>query len=301
MSQHPQSTRWCFTLNNYTQDDEARFAEYGGSLQRYGIRYLIYGREVGNSGTRHLQGFAIFDSRLRLGSVRSLFGERGHYECARAPSDIASNYCRKDGDFVEYGTLPDRRRSAPSVTDFCDWVKETKAVNERDIAIKFPSLYLRYGERLLRLSGHLLEPPILEENPLNEWQTWLHEKLIREADDRTVDFYVDVEGGKGKSFFCRWMLSKYPDMVQVLGGGKRDDIAHAVDVSKRVFLFNLPRGGIEFLQYAVLEQLKDRVIFSPKYASVTKVLKYISHVVVFCNEEPDMFKMTNDRYVINNL
>lgn len=296
-----QSTRWCFTINNPSEEDEARLAEYGDSLQRHGLRYLVYGREVADSGTRHLQGFFISDSRLRLGSVRQLFGQRGHYECARATSDRAADYCRKDGDFSEFGSIPNRARAAPSVTDFCNWVKEIGNVNERDVAIKFPNLYLRYGDRLLRLTEHLLEPPVLEENPLNEWQNWLHEKLIREADDRTVDFYIDKEGGKGKSFFCRWMLSKYPDRVQVLSGGKRDDLAHAIDVSKRVFLFNLPRGGIEYLQYTILEQLKDRVVFSPKYASSTKILKYVAHVVVFCNEEVDMTKMTADRYVINNL
>lgn len=296
-----QSTRWCFTINNPTPEDHANLNELGSGLQRNGLRYLIYGREVGDSGTPHLQGFFISDSRLRLRSVRHLFGERGHYECARASSDRAADYCRKDHDFTEFGSIPDKRRSAPSVTDFCDWVKETPDVNERDIAVKFPNLWLRYGDRLLKLMEHLIEPPVLEENPLNEWQKWLHDKLIVEAEDRTIDFYVDKEGGKGKSYFCRWMLSKYPERVQVLSGGKRDDLACAVDISKRIFLFNLPRGGIEYLQYTILEQLKDRIVFSPKFHSTTKVLKYVVHVVVFCNEDPDLTKMTSDRYVINNL
>ena len=142
---------------------------------------------------------------------------------------------------------------------------------------------------------------MIEENPLNEWQEFLKNRLLCEADDRSVEFYVDAEGGKGKSFFCRWMLSKYPEYVQVLSGGKRDDLAHAIDTSKRIFLFNLPRGGIEFIQYTILEQLKDRVIFSPKYCSSTKILNYFCHVVVFCNEQPDMDKMSADRYKINNI
>lgn len=296
-----QSTRWCFTLNNPTPEENAHLDELGSGLQRYGLRYLIIGREVGNSGTPHLQGFFISDSRLRLRSVRSLFGERGHYECARATSDRAADYCRKDNDFSEYGSLPSRNRSAPSVSDFCDWVRGSVDLSEREIANKFPNLFLRYGDRLMKLADHISEFNVLEEKPLNEWQEWLHQRLIREADDRTVDFYVDEEGGKGKSFFCRWMLSKYPDRVQVLSGGKRDDLAHAIDTTKRIFLFNLPRGGIEYLQYTILEQLKDRIVFSPKYSSSTKVLKYVVHVVVFCNEEVDMTKMTIDRYNINKL
>nr|QKN88869.1 MAG: replication-associated protein [Cressdnaviricota sp.] len=296
-----QSTRWCFTLNNPTDAEHAYFNELSSSIHSHGIRYLVYGREVGDGGTPHLQGFVIFDRRLRLGSVRDLLGNRGHYECARAASDSASNYCKKDGDFTESGTLPDKRRSAPSVADFCQWVRGTGNVSEREIANKFPGLFLRYGDRLMKLKEHILDPPVLEENVLNDWQTELHETLTKEADDRTIDFYIDIEGGKGKSFFCRWMVSKYPDMVQILSGGKRDDLAHAIDVTKRIFLFNLPRGGIEFMQYSILEQLKDRVVFSPKYSSSTKILKYVAHVVVFCNEHPDETKMSVDRYKLNVL
>jgi hypothetical protein len=74
-----------------------------------------------------------------------------------------------------------------------------------------------------------------------------------------------------------------------------------VDESKRIFLFNIPRGQMEYLQYSVMEQLKDRMVFSPKYQSSTKLLRFVPHVVVFCNEAPDMEKMTADRYILKEL
>nr|AUF34970.1 putative replication-associated protein [uncultured virus] len=92
------------------------------------------------------------------------------------------------------------------------------------------------------------------------------------------------------------MLTQFPDKVQILSGGKRDDIAHAIDPSKQIFLFNVPRGGMEYLQYTILEQIKDRMVFSPKYNSQTKILRNRAHVVVFSNEMPDIEKMTHDRY-----
>jgi len=292
-----QSTRWCFTINNPTDVDTGRIAELEGSLERSGIAYLVYGREVGEGGTPHLQGFVIFSNRRRLRAVREIFGPRGHYECTRATSDQAADYCKKDGDFVEFGTLPGRRTRVPSVSDFRDWILGNVNASERDIAQQFPGLYLRYGSRLLALASHLVPTVELVEWPLNEWQNTLHDRIVREADDRTVEFFVDLEGGKGKSYFCRYMYTKYADKVQVLSSGKRDDIAHAIDVTKRIFLFNLPRGGMEFLQYSILEQLKDRMVFSPKYASQTKILLYQPHVIVFCNERPDMTKMSADRYI----
>jgi len=52
------------------------------------------------------------------------------------------------------------------------------------------------------------------------------------------------------------------------------------------------------LQYGVLEQLKNRMVFSPKYNSCHKIIRRISHVIVFINEEPDMNALTGDRYKI---
>jgi len=299
-----QSRKWCFTINNYGENDTQRFHDLGRDLAGNGIKYLVVGRERAGTGTPHLQGYVVFNTNQRLGRIKSLLGERGHYETSRGTPLEASEYCKKDGDFDEFGELPRRvgRPPQPSVADFCDWVRATAPleVTQRAIAINFPSLWLRYGERLLSLSLHLLGYPELETRPLRGWQSDLEEALNEEPDDRSIRFYVDEEGGKGKSYFIRYFFTK-SEKCQMLGVGKRDDIAHVVDVSKSIFLFNVPRGGMEYLQYTILEQLKDRCVFSPKYNSVMKVLNSKCHVVVFCNEAPDMTKMSEDRYIVINL
>lgn len=120
------------------------------------------------------------------------------------------------------------------------------------------------------------------------------------TDNRAIVFYVDEEGGHGKSWFQRVFISMYEDRVQLLSSGKRDDIAFAVDEHKDIFLFNIARGQMEYLNYSVLEMLKDRMVFSSKYNSQMKILTRVPHVIVFCNEEPDYNKMTNDRFVIRS-
>lgn len=302
-----QSTRWVFTINNPTEEDFQRLTVLCEDVGNNGIVYLVYGREVGEHGTPHLQGFVIFSTRKRLGGVRDVLGQRGHYECCRGTNDQAADYCKKDGDFVEAGTIPRTgRERQPTVADFSVWVRQYHELNfvppsEREIAANFPGLFLRYGTRMLVLVHHILPHIGLVDTPLNDWQLELYNEITGEADDRKVKFIIDHEGGKGKSYFCRYMLTNKADITQVLSVGKRDDLAHAIDVSKRVFLFNMPRGGMELLQYGLLESLKDRIVFSPKYNSTTKILTFRVHVVVFGNEDADMTKMSVDRYDIKIL
>nr|QJI53688.1 MAG: replication-associated protein [Cressdnaviricota sp.]QJI53690.1 MAG: replication-associated protein [Cressdnaviricota sp.]QKN88874.1 MAG: replication-associated protein [Cressdnaviricota sp.] len=299
-----QSTRWVFTLNNYTEVEYAHLESLGANVGSNGLVYLVFGREVSATGTPHLQGFATFSARKRLRFLRGFISPRGHYEVARGESDQAADYCKKEGDFVEFGQLPNRGREPTStVADFCNWVGAQCIVdvNERNIAVHFPGLFLRYGSKLMVLASHLKPLPSLEELGLNDWQEEIHGFLMEDPDDREIRFVVDREGGKGKSFFCRWMLSQYPDRVQVLSSGKRDDLAHAIDITKNIFLFNMPRGGMEFFQYSVAESLKDRIVFSPKYNSTMKVLNGKCHVVVFCNEDPDETKLSEDRLNIKHI
>nr|WPR18728.1 MAG: hypothetical protein [Crogonang virus 166] len=299
----PQSTKWCFTLNNYTPAEYAKFASLFNPTR---FKYITFGKEQGQTGTPHLQGYLVLINKARLSTLRAIC-PRSHWECARGTHEQAARYCQKDGEFEEFGVLPsDARGSASAFEDFVAWavgVNEATGFcpTEREVAQAYPGLYVRYSRSLMSLIEHNCPFPSLEEGTLLPWQQEIWDFLEQPADDRTIQFVVDEEGGKGKSWFSRYMYTKNPTHTQLLSVGKRDDLAHAIDPSKRFFIFNVPRGGMEFLQYTILEQLKDRVIFSPKYNSATKILNHTPHVVVMCNEQPDIGKMTHDRYNIKEL
>lgn len=289
------STRWCFTLNNYQDGDVQKLRDLGNCC-----RYLVFGREVGDSGTPHLQGFVIFDACVRIRAAKRALGDRCHVEPARGTSQQASNYCKKEGDFEEFGSVPNPQGKTNRFDSFKEWVlqqptKPTAAL----VATEFPSIYMQYGRCMEWID--LIYPNQFEMGgEYREHQRALADELGQPPNDRQIIFIVDPRGGTGKSWFIKKWLSEHGDETQVLSIGKRDDLAHAINERKSIFLFDLPRSQSEYLQYSILEQLKDRMVFSPKYMSRTKTLERVPHVVVFMNEEPDRNKLSRDRYKIVN-
>lgn len=292
-------TRWCFTLNNFVPEDEAHITEFG---ERF-CKYLVFGRETGEQGTPHLQGFCVLKNSQRLSYVRSKISPRGHYEEARGTNEEASDYCKKEGDYFETGQLPRAAGNGSRFEAFRLWVEDQEETpTEREIACQFPDLFIRYP-RLIQCVEHWRpRPQLMGAGPheLRPWQQELRQELEEDPDDRTIIFYIDPEGAQGKSWFTRWYHDKYGDS-QLLRVGKRDDLAHAIDPSKRVFFFDVPRGQLEYFQYNILEQLKDKFVFSPKYNSRNKVLEKVPHVVVFSNENYKSGSLSEDRVVIREL
>lgn len=291
----------CFTWHNPTAQIEERLTTIGASPI---CRYLVWGREVcPTTGRQHLQGYVVWTSRRRFSAVRTQLAP-AHVQAARGSSVQNRDYCTKDEDFVEIGTVPDDvgQGKRSDIDMFVLWLREYDGwPSSKDIMLSFPSLWMRYRDRCLDFREEICTPPPLQDGALNEWQSALAEKIdVEPEDDRKIDFYVDPLGGSGKSWFIRKMLTVRDD-VQMLSIGKRDDLAYAIDETKRVFLISIPRGQMEFLNYSVLEMLKDRLVFSTKYQSTTKRLNSNPHVVVLSNEAPDFAKLTDDRYEVTHL
>lgn len=286
--------RWCFTLNNYTD-------EHIATLDTFDCVYLVYGLEVApTTGTPHLQGFVIFERTCRRTALTPLLP--AHWENARGTSMQAATYCKKDGVFIERGVFPDAAGRRSDLDRAIDWVDlfiadNLRAPTDREVAAEFPCILIKFRHFMdvVRLRAPV---PILRQGIPAAWQAALGEELLAEPDDRSVIFYVDEEGGTGKTWFQQWFVSQYPDSVQILGVGKVVDVAHVIDPDRNVFLINVPRGAMQYFQYSIVEQLKDRMVFSTKYMGGMKLLRTNVHVVVFCNEAPDYEKLSADRVVM---
>lgn len=299
-SRHPEK-RWMITVNNYSP---TTLATIDLLLACDTVQYAVRGKEVASTGTPHLQIFVVFTVNKRFNAVRALFPQ-SHIEIARSPSLNCSNYCKKESDFREFGTLPAAQGKRNDLNDAFTWADEFTSEHgyppaSPEIARHLPGIYTRYPRFTRCLERRSLGFDLQLGEP-RDWQSSLAQRLEAPPDDRVIEFVLDPEGNKGKSWFQRWFMTNNKDKTQILGMGKRDDIAHMVDITKTIFLFNVPRDGMEFLQYTILEQLKDRMVSSPKYNSQMKIMRDKVHVVVFCNEHPDMNKMTRDRYLITEI
>lgn len=94
------SRSWTFTLNNWTME------EFESIQWNEKISYLIMGKEIGEQGTPHLQGYLRTKNSVRFSAIKRIVGNRAHIEQAKGSPLQNIEYCSKDGDFVEVGTRP---------------------------------------------------------------------------------------------------------------------------------------------------------------------------------------------------
>lgn len=293
MPNESRAKNWCFTLNNYLPEDETRLQSLVDTNDK--VAYVIYGREVGEGGTHHLQGFIAFTERTRFGQARQVVGGGAHLESARSvPRSI--EYCKKDGDYVEFGELSSRQGSRSDLDAF----KEDVKAGVTDLAVireTHSEVYARYTRFCLEYIQDHYPRKELVTHQLNGWQEDLNQRLNRAPDDRTITFVVDIIGNSGKTWFAHYYASLHDD-VQVLPPGKKADMAFALNPTIRVLFIDAPRSKQgEFIQYDFLEDVKNGYVFSTKYESRVKTLSRV-HVCVLMNELPDRNKLSADRYDI---
>lgn len=217
----------------------------------------IFGEEVGTENTPHLQGAVRFRNARTFEQVRKIFKNNHIERCQRW--NASKNYCKKDGLFYT----------------------------------NIPGMGNRY-HRLLALYNHVT---------WRDWQAQLLRALGQKPDDRKVIWVVDQAGNSGKSFLCKYLFLKYG---AIIADGKKDNVFNQVkawiDTHKdhedpTMILLDVPRHNAEYINYGMIEQLKNGLIYSGKYEGGVCVFES-PHVVIFSNDEPDYSKFTTDRWVI---
>ena len=101
---------WCFTLNHPSDDEFAHLACLPGPDASGTVAYIVLGREVGETGTPHLQAYLELKERKRMAWLKDNVSNRAHFEPRRGTRDQARDYCCKDGDWLEGGLWHEEER-----------------------------------------------------------------------------------------------------------------------------------------------------------------------------------------------
>jgi len=233
----PGYSNWCFTLNNYSGVEYDEIL----SLCQTQARYFIIGKESGDSGTPHLQGFISFFRRHNFKHVSNLFGPRVHLEGARCTARQNRAYCSKGGDFTEGGDIP--KEGNPNTS------RDQVAISFRDaytrgagglaeFSSSFPGAWYYSGFNLLRNTQFLIQP-INRPDIKAEWvygepgvgkSKYAHEQLpeayLKEPRTKWWNGYLHQAtviiddfgpGGIDINHLLRW-LDRYKCMVETKGG-----------------------------------------------------------------------------------
>lgn len=144
--------------------------------------------------------------------------------------------------------------------------------------------------------------PITVINTLYPWQRTIADLYSTIPDGRTCHWIVDIEGGKGKSSFCKYMYVKHK--VLTIQGGKLADIMNIVfnvDMrATRMVLIDIPRSTGNRVSYSAIECILNGMITNTKYETGVKVFDP-PHLVVFSNFYPNMKELSSDRWKIMEL
>lgn len=90
----------CFTINNYSDEDIISMDIY---LNR-NCKYWVYGFEVGDNETPHIQGYLELKRQTKFATVKRAL-PKAHLESRRGTAQQAADYCKKEGNFEEGGEI----------------------------------------------------------------------------------------------------------------------------------------------------------------------------------------------------
>jgi len=140
---------WCFTINNWTQ------ADYEAVLSlKDAARYLVFGKEVGEQGTPHLQGYVYFDNAKTMKRVSKYIPRARLSERYKdSTSEQAAEYCKKEKEFEEFGQIKAQGKRV-DLDDIKDEIVNGRDVE--DIMMESPIIYHQYGRTLDKIQDVVL-------------------------------------------------------------------------------------------------------------------------------------------------
>lgn len=261
-------------------------------------KYVSWQLEEGEEGTTHVQGYLECATRQRLSALKKWL-PRAHFETRKGTAEQARDYTRKEESRKEgpwergiFQPVSQGQR-----TDLEECVEAIKSgATEPEAIEQFPGIFARH-QHFIRYHVKLQRERAVEKQELPNpylWQQNVIDMVSAEPDDRQILWVYDLKGSTGKTVLGKYLVDHHDAFYS--NGGKHTDIVHAYQ-GQRVVIFDYVRESEAYVNYGVMEQLKNGICFSPKYDSGMKRFKN-PHVIVFANFYPASNKLSEDRLVV---
>lgn len=143
------SRGWCFTINNYTDEDIMRCVMTDLLGER---RYIICGFERGEvCNTPHIQGYIHFENAVSFDSVRDFFPNIKLFEAKATGKKFSKRwtYCKKDCEYWEEGECPAQGKRS-DLAEIA--VRAEKGESIDNLRKDYPAQCMMYSKHILALT-----------------------------------------------------------------------------------------------------------------------------------------------------
>lgn len=163
-------------MNNYTDDDIRMFEAWTNECPR-----MVISKEVGESGTPHLQGRITFARAYRLAALKKLHAT-AHWEPTKASSD--SLYCMKQGSEIIIQVSNGHQGKRTDLHNVVDAIKAGMTTSE--LWREHTTAMIKYSKGILTAHRHLTDIAPIDKYPLHSFS------------EPPVDF-DELHTGRGRS------------------------------------------------------------------------------------------------------
>ena len=177
MSQRVRATRWVFTINNFTQEDEE--AVINLPYQDW-CKSVIAEEEHLDDGTPHIQGYMVTDRKDRSVISRYL-NSHAYIEVARGSSYDNWEYCSKEDQIIVEYNKPSEADNKPhrSLTrnqeESLSFLEACKTYTRDQIIEEFPCLYTRHYQLYEKLhSEYAIRSIDTYDGRLHDKNLWIY-------------------------------------------------------------------------------------------------------------------------------
>lgn len=285
-------TKFCFTLNNYTEAEETAIRDYATKV----ATFAVVAHETGAEGTPHLQGFINCSKRTRFSAVKKIM-PRAHLEPANGTDEQNLTYCSKQDSSPFIVGEPQRAGKRNDLEQFKEDVKAGRTYDDAlehnsKVVARYPKFAKEYVAKVARD-----KLPKIEIQHFRPWQQEIMDILAQPPHDRHIHWVLDHEGGKGKTFLAKHLVSVHGAFYT--NGGKHGDVAYAYQ-GQGIVIFDFVRETQDYVNYGSIESIKNGILSSNKYESALKTFP-TPHVLVFANFHPAMGKLSADRIILHEI